>query len=640
MADHKSGVNKQSNCKANFCPNCAFPVEKGYNFCPGCGNDIKTNANGDAEAKRELENLKTTNKLSLPSFALPSFAAFKTSKEKERQSFFSKKSGRLNKKRKVQVKEVCIQVGVMDDCLKIKRGETLPLKVNSMAMYDEILAAAIKKHRDFNKRFDSESNYQLVFKDGGDATTIPGTDPVESFTLQRYKELSGFGFSRIVLYLSREADNHDLDMFEDEETYLPPATWLTNSNANSHCLLDEKTTSSNVTTVENSKIVEKEDSMIPQTSSGVMHMCDPWIISVSDSSDDEELFTPISKAVKREEIPPCEDVLDVAALLRSHFTSNVLLSKTVTFVIRRSKPWKSFMRNVMDNKFDDSMNFEVKFSDSMETVDDHGPKREFLRVLRNDLVERSGIFQPTGKAGAYVLTHNAQKLQSHEYYLAGRAFATVLIFGGDPPCVLSKSIYGYMTVGYDNTQPSIDEIPYSSDRENLSRLMGTENQEQLSALLRDEAVSDLILDAGYQNLSFKFDKVKSVVDSVVKYLVIGKCSDVGSNRREKEEDIYEFWVSFVQSTSEPNSVVQPKDILRFASGCEREPLLGWGVDKHPALMFIAAYEEIDPLCESKLPQARTCGPTILLPTATYIDSNDFNDKMVTGIVNSPQILLV
>lgn len=92
--------------------------------------------------------------------------------------------------------------------------------------------------------------------------------------------------------------------------------------------------------------------------------------------------------------------------------------------------------------------------------------------------------------------------------------------------------------------------------------------------------------------------------------------------------------------TEPESVVQPKDILSFASGSEWKPLLGWGVDKSPALMFITAYEEMDPLHQSKLPQARTCGPTILLPTATYSDSNDFNDKMITGIVGSPQILLV
>ena len=104
-------------------------------------------------------------------------------------------------------------------------------------------------------------------------------------------------------------------------------------------------------------------------------------------------------------------------------------------------------------------------------MDDHGPKRDFLRLLRNDLVERCGIFQQTGKAGAYVLTHNAQNLQSHEYYMymAWRPFAIMLTIGGDPPYVLSKSIYCYMTVGYDKTNPSVEKVPYLMHRRNLMR---------------------------------------------------------------------------------------------------------------------------------------------------------------------------
>jgi hypothetical protein len=120
----------------------------------------------------------------------------------------------------------------MDDCLKIKHGETIPLKVNLLATQDEILATAIKKHGDFNKRFDSEANYQLIFKDGSNVNFIPGTDPPESFTLQRYKDLSGFGFSHIVLCLSaaRNDDAYVIDNESEDNDFLPPATWLTNNN--------------------------------------------------------------------------------------------------------------------------------------------------------------------------------------------------------------------------------------------------------------------------------------------------------------------------------------------------------------------------------------------------------------------------
>ena len=65
-----------------------------------------------------------------------------------------------------------------------------------------ILTAAIKKHSDFNKRFDNGENYAPVFKDSSCVEFIPGTDPPELFTLERYKEVSGYGYSQIFLYLS------------------------------------------------------------------------------------------------------------------------------------------------------------------------------------------------------------------------------------------------------------------------------------------------------------------------------------------------------------------------------------------------------------------------------------------------------
>ena len=94
-----------------------------------------------------------------------------------------------------------------------------------MATHEEILAAPIKKHGDFNKRFDIEGNYQLIFKDGNKVNFISGTDPPESFVLQRYKDLSGFGLSRIVLYLSPNSHFTDSDNESAEEN---TASYLAN----------------------------------------------------------------------------------------------------------------------------------------------------------------------------------------------------------------------------------------------------------------------------------------------------------------------------------------------------------------------------------------------------------------------------
>ena len=51
-------------------------------------------------------------------------------------------------------------------------------------------------------------------------------------------------------------------------------------------------------------------------------------------------------------------VLDVAELLRNH-TSAIFFTKSVVFIIRRSRPWKSFIREMTQQNVDDTMDFEV-----------------------------------------------------------------------------------------------------------------------------------------------------------------------------------------------------------------------------------------------------------------------------------------
>ena len=52
--------------------------------------------------------------------------------------------------------------------------------------------------------------------------------------------------------------------------------------------------------------------------------------------------------------------------------------------------------------------------------------------------------------------------------------------------------------------------------------MEINTQADLSKIMKDEDVVDLMVDAGYQNLSLKLEDIKSIVDNV-KYLLIGKC---------------------------------------------------------------------------------------------------------------------
>ena len=129
---------------------------------------------------------------------LPGFSIYNTEKEKERRGFnFRGKE----KKRRVEPQHVVISVGIMVENEKPRRSETLPVSVETTAAAESIVEAAISKHVAFNKRFDKRHSYRLLYKDGSRVLSIPGTSPLEPFTLLGYKEASGFGWSKITFYL-------------------------------------------------------------------------------------------------------------------------------------------------------------------------------------------------------------------------------------------------------------------------------------------------------------------------------------------------------------------------------------------------------------------------------------------------------
>ncbi|XP_028416577.1 uncharacterized protein LOC114540654 [Dendronephthya gigantea] len=200
---------------SKFCHSCGSTIEPNFKFCSQCGQPvvISTDNQGrgvSADASRPTGSETTstnasrtsknqTTRVAKSKLSLSSFSAFKTAKEKERSSFFVRKKG--SKRAKPNDNDVKITIAVMEDSTKIKRGDALPLKVPTLSSAKDILDASVKKHATFNKRFNSKLKYALVFKDGTEVTTVPGTSPPEPFTLRRYKEVSGFGYSQIRLYL-------------------------------------------------------------------------------------------------------------------------------------------------------------------------------------------------------------------------------------------------------------------------------------------------------------------------------------------------------------------------------------------------------------------------------------------------------
>ena len=79
------------------------------------------------------------------------------------------------------------------------QSKRLPLKIGKESDYDTVLEAALKKCGDYNKTFDCERAYKLVYPDGQSAQTIPGS--IQRFTLVKYKEGLGKSYERLTLYL-------------------------------------------------------------------------------------------------------------------------------------------------------------------------------------------------------------------------------------------------------------------------------------------------------------------------------------------------------------------------------------------------------------------------------------------------------
>lgn len=182
---------------SKFCHCCGSSVEQNFKFCSQCGqavvitndNEGPLSATSRSTGNETMSTSSTrtssttasrdTNKSST-SLSLKSFNAFK---EKERSSFFVQK--KVSKRAKLDPNEVKITIAVMEDITKIKQGDSLKIPASSSAK--EILDVAVMKHATFNKRFNCKLEYTLVFKDGTEVITVPGTAPPEPFTLSRYR---------------------------------------------------------------------------------------------------------------------------------------------------------------------------------------------------------------------------------------------------------------------------------------------------------------------------------------------------------------------------------------------------------------------------------------------------------------------
>ena len=146
-------------------------------------------------------------------------------------------------------------------------------------------------------------------------------------------------------------------------------------------------------------------------------------------------------------------------LLTCHIAQFLSESKKEVHV-SRLRPFRSFMRAMTSAEMDNVYRLEVRFFDSLYTVDDGGPSREFMHLLLKDVMQpKNGIFQPSDYPDSLTLTHNTHKLENREYYWAGRVLAFLLVAGGPSVAVLTPGLYDCIILGFEDTIPTLRDIP-------------------------------------------------------------------------------------------------------------------------------------------------------------------------------------
>ena len=169
-----------------------------FTFCKNCGT--KTN--------RSSTNSSMSSGASLQKRTM-SLEIFRSSKEKQRQSFFKcvkNKSCQQQTRLKASPynKIVTITVGLVerDDTgdLKYIRGKRLPVKVSDKCSAAELKEAAIEKHGKYDQQFCALEYYVLLYADFKEVFYLPRSSNV--FQLDKYKHDLAKPYSQILFYFN------------------------------------------------------------------------------------------------------------------------------------------------------------------------------------------------------------------------------------------------------------------------------------------------------------------------------------------------------------------------------------------------------------------------------------------------------
>ena len=197
---------------------CSAKVRDGVRYCWKCQSDqtqvgppsSKPSASSASCQQEHKGNQSERPRLSFgrpqnaPHGKVLTFDQFlkrKTSKENITTVRSSKKS------KSNPNEEVTVFIGIKrlkDGSLKTVKGKRLPIRVPKSATCKLILQKAIEKMTAFDRSFDADEQYDLLFEDGSTALFMPGTK--DFFELEKYRFELGRDYKRITFYLCTQFD--------------------------------------------------------------------------------------------------------------------------------------------------------------------------------------------------------------------------------------------------------------------------------------------------------------------------------------------------------------------------------------------------------------------------------------------------
>ena len=373
---------------------------------------------------------------------------------------------------------------------------------------------------------------------------------------------------------------------------------------------------------------------------------------------------------------------DHEAILKSILeqkSQTICTSQLSKFNICRNNVWEGTKRTMLRKSFSPLNKISVKFTDhigfSEGAVDLGGPMREFITLVLEYLVD-SELF--TGCRNSKLLSCSSRCLDGSEYFLAGQFISMGLVHVGIGPRCLSPILFECLTGRPEKVSVSIEDVCDPEHRDTLQQLLDSETIEKAREIMSRPNLETLLDISGNFKVLRNMDDVRSVVNSTVSWIVLGRTraglesfkeglsslgilssivenplafksemcykervitseimsklfcvtrSEVGSNRYELESLLLSFWEDLLIDVQEGEVDLSYSDILFFSSGYKVIPLVHFD----PVLTFLHEVEENGAL--SQFLKANTCACTLCLPTL-HKKYEDFKQAMTFAILNS------